>query len=89
VIALGPTCAVAVAQTIARIIMSVIRTRAASELARILISVAQSNLGLPPIVIAIMAAGATATAAGALDFEPLIRARIVVARVEIKHDVHP
>jgi len=53
----------------------------------VVIRVAHSHLGLPPVVITIVAVGRTTTAAAVLDFGPLVLPEVVIARVSFEHDV--
>jgi len=63
-----------------------IATRPSTQLASVVVVVARTHVGLPPVVISIVVVGSVAAAE--FDVEAVVLARIGVARVEIKHGRH-
>jgi hypothetical protein len=80
---LRPAAVFVVTSAVAGIIIPVVGARATSETAGVIIRLARVCLGLPPVVIVIRDVVDIATASAATSFEPVVRSRIVIARIKV------
>jgi hypothetical protein len=81
---LGPTCIIVVALVLTRA-LPIIAWTATEGPGVVVIAVAPSEVGLPPVVIAIAVVGSATVPAIRSAPVPLVVARVVIARVKIEH----
>jgi hypothetical protein len=62
-----------------------VTTRASTKLTSVVVAVARTDIGLPPVVISVVVVGGAPAAAATVEVEAVILAGVGVARVEIRH----